>query len=252
MGRRGPRLRLSKVSVAAVLGAGMAAFGALPAFAQSATTTVVPSANWAGYAATGPAGSFSSVAASWTQPTVSCAVGETSYSSYWVGLDGYNSRTVEQIGTDSDCINGTATYYAWYEIYPKPATVIPAVSVSASTAITASVDYEPATRGPGTFTVALSTAGGDFSLSAKSPAARRTSAEVIVEAPSRNHGPFGSLPLSEFGSVTFSGATVNATVPLGAAPTLAELVMQSSGATVALPSDFTSAGSSFAVTREPV
>jgi len=29
--------------------------------------------NWAGYAATGASGSFTSVSASWTQPTASCA-----------------------------------------------------------------------------------------------------------------------------------------------------------------------------------
>jgi hypothetical protein len=72
---------------------------------QAATTggqnTSVSSSNWVGYAATGAAGSFTSVSASWTQPTASCATG-SQYAAFWVGLDGYTSKTVEQIGTEAD------------------------------------------------------------------------------------------------------------------------------------------------------
>lgn len=48
---------------------------------------------------------------------VTCASG-SQYSSVWVGLGGYNSSTVEQIGTEADCSNGTPVYYAWYQFYP--------------------------------------------------------------------------------------------------------------------------------------
>lgn len=64
--------------------------------------TSVSSSIWAGYAVTGAAGSFTSVSASWTQPTASCAAG-SQYTAFWVGLDGYASKTVEQIGTEADC-----------------------------------------------------------------------------------------------------------------------------------------------------
>ena len=50
-------------------------------------------------------GTFTDVKGSWTQPTATCT-NKTAYSSFWVGLDGYNSNSVEQIGTDSD-------YRAW-------------------------------------------------------------------------------------------------------------------------------------------
>ena len=43
----------------------------------------------------------------------------TTYSAEWVGIDGYNSNTVEQIGTELDITNGTPSYYAWYEMYPS-------------------------------------------------------------------------------------------------------------------------------------
>src|SRR6188472_3762174 len=74
------------------------------------------STNWSGYAATGR--TFTSVSASWTQPTAICT--GASYSSFWVGLDGDGSSTVEQTGSSADCSSaGVPSYYAWYEMYPK-------------------------------------------------------------------------------------------------------------------------------------
>ncbi|MGN6721755.1 MAG: G1 family glutamic endopeptidase, partial [Marmoricola sp.] len=54
------------------------------------------SSNWSGYATT--MGPFTSVSASWTQPTVNCAATgkKSAYSSFWVGIDGDGSSTVEQ------------------------------------------------------------------------------------------------------------------------------------------------------------
>ena len=99
--------------------------------AKNASTT---STNWSGYAATGS--TYTSVASSWTEPTGTCKSG-SQYSSFWVGLDGYNSGTVEQTGTDVDCAGRTPQYYAWYEIYPAASveinqTVRPGDKISAS------------------------------------------------------------------------------------------------------------------------
>ena len=73
--------------------------------------------NWSGYAVTGANGSFHSVSASWTEPTATCS-GSAEYASFWVGLDGYNSNSVEQTGTEADCDGRTGQYYGWYEMYP--------------------------------------------------------------------------------------------------------------------------------------
>ena len=73
------------------------------------------SANWSGYVATG--GGFTSVTADWTEPAVSCG-SQTTYASFWIGLDGDGSSSVEQIGTEADCSGGHASYAAWYEMYP--------------------------------------------------------------------------------------------------------------------------------------
>src|SRR5580692_4339813 len=53
---------------------------------------VVASSNWAGYADTGPNGDFANVASSWVQPAGHCGAG-VQYAAFWVGLDGYSSRT---------------------------------------------------------------------------------------------------------------------------------------------------------------
>src|SRR4051812_14460159 len=75
------------------------------------------SSNWAGYAVTG--GRYTSVSAAWTQPSVNCSVTPSGWSSFWVGLDGDTSNTVERAGTEADCSNGHPVYSSWYEMYPK-------------------------------------------------------------------------------------------------------------------------------------
>ena len=75
------------------------------------------STNWSGYDVTGQ-GPYNSVAATWVQAGVDCTKTPTGYSSFWVGLDGDTTSTVEQTGTEADCSSGTARYYGWYEMYP--------------------------------------------------------------------------------------------------------------------------------------
>src|SRR5580700_4003897 len=68
--------------------------------------TQVESTNWSGYAVTTATGStFTNVNGSWIVPTANCSSSgvQTAASSFWIGIDGFNSSTVEQIGTDSDC-----------------------------------------------------------------------------------------------------------------------------------------------------
>ena len=57
------------------------------------------------------------------------------------GFDGYNSNTVEQTGTDSDCQKGAPTYYAWYEFYPKSSYSISSLPIKPGDTISAEVSY---------------------------------------------------------------------------------------------------------------
>src|SRR5436305_631359 len=105
------------------------------------------SSNWSGYSAIN--GHYTNVSANWTQPTASCT-SQTTYSSFWVGLDGDGSNTVEQTGTSADCSGGSPRYYAWYEMYPKYPVNL-SIPVKPGDSMTGSV----ATDGKGRFTLTI-------------------------------------------------------------------------------------------------
>jgi hypothetical protein len=168
------------------------------------------STNWSGYAVTGSNGAFTSVSASWTEPTATCTSsgrhghrGSVSYAAFWVGLDGYSSSSVEQTGTDSDCSGTTPDYYGWYEMYPA-APVYFTNTVKPGDSISASVTFS----GTETYTLVLKdvTQGWTQTITKNETGLARSSAEVITEAPSSNSGV---LPLSDFGTVNYTAAAAN-------------------------------------------
>lgn len=144
-------------------------------------TGALTSLNWAGLAQGGSARSFDSAAASWMVPTARCAPGETSYSIAWVGLDGYSSKTVEQVGTESSCNSGAPVYRAWYELYPAAPVFLDRVAVNPGDAVNASVSFRR-----GAFVIHMDVAGQPFDTVQQSSGAARSSAEYIVEAPVAN------------------------------------------------------------------
>ncbi len=173
------------------------------------------SSNWSGYAVTGDSGSVSAVYGSWVVPTVTGSKRETSYSAFWVGIDGFNSATVEQIGTSSDIRNGNAVYYAWYEFYPlQPMMQISTnnLPVSPGDTIYASVTYS-------SNTFALTITDGSHSYSTSMTTNQlgytplRNSAEWIAEAPSSIRGV---LPLSNFGTVNYGAQYTSITTTCSA------------------------------------
>jgi hypothetical protein len=173
-----------------------------------ALSALTSSTNWAGYAvqtnlnAPQP-GAISAAAGSWVVPAVTGR--GKAYAAIWVGIDGYTSNTVEQIGTDSDIVNGVPVYYAWYEMYPDPYVTIAGFRARPGDNISAQVFYS---GGYFTLHIANHTNGQSFAVVKTRPDADRSSAEWIVEAPSSD---FGVLPLANFGTTTIFGAkaTVN-------------------------------------------
>jgi hypothetical protein len=172
--------------------------------------TVVPGAvnqeestNWSGYADT--SGTFTKVSANWTQPAGTCSRGDQ-YAAFWVGIDGYSSETVEQTGSEVDCVGRHAEYYAWYEMYPGPSenysnTVEPGDHFSAT------VTYD----GGENFTLSITDSTQHWNETTEqslgaSPAL--SSAEVIAEAPCCTDSG-GILPLTDFGTVSFTSSTAN-------------------------------------------
>jgi Peptidase A4 family len=218
----------------------LAIAAALSATAGGATSTVKhgrmhritnsTSTNWSGYAVTG--GRYTSVSAAWTQPSASCS--GTAYSSFWVGLDGDTSGTVEQTGTDADCSGSTPQYYAWYEMYPK-FPVNYSNPVSPGDKMTASVT----TNGSGNFTLTISdtTKGWTNTKSARLKSAKLASAEVIAEAPSSSGGV---LPLANFGTVNFTASKANGALLTSNTPGIDAITMQSGSTVKAQPSSISS------------
>jgi hypothetical protein len=193
------------------------------------------SSNWAGYAATGSR--FTSVSASWTQPAVSCG-SATTYSSFWVGLDGDGSNSVEQTGTEADCSGGRAVYSSWYEMYPAYP-VNYSNTVSPGDHFTATVS----TNGSGSFTLTLSdtTRGWTKTTTKSSSSASLYSAEVIAEAPSSS----SVLPLANFGTASFTGATANGQAIGNYSP---DAITMASGSTTKATTSSLSGGENFSVT----
>jgi hypothetical protein len=193
--------------------AGPAAAAPLPRLFHG---TLQTSSNWAGYAVTGLDAStqYKSVSGTWVQPAATCDPASDSYSAFWVGLGGFSetSQALEQIGTAADCRNGTATYSVWYELVPAASVptklkLYPGNTVSATVTVSgSSVTLKLANLTRKTsFTKKLTMATPDV-----------TSAEWVAEAPSSctAAGQCQVLPLSKFGSVTFTKATATTTAGL--------------------------------------
>jgi Peptidase A4 family len=216
--------------------------------------TVSESTNWSGYAVTGSG--FTQAKGSWTVPSVACRTTPNTYSSFWVGLDGWSSSTVEQTGTDSDCSGTSPSYYAWYEFYPKGSYLISSVPVSPGNKMSAEVVYSGTEF---TVTITNETTGKTFSTSARVNKAKRSSAEWIAEAPCCTRAG-GILPLSDFGTVDFGddhtgvigtndatdSSTSGAISAFGSGVQESEMY-STSGVAEALPSNLSSDGTSFTV-----
>jgi len=249
-----------------ILAAAVAVLGVAAAPATASRTRTfstldeATSTNWAGYAVTAPDSTFTDVKGSWVQPSATCAVRKSTYSSFWIGLGGSNegAQGLEQAGTASDCRpNGQAANYAWYEIIPAPPVVVP-LTVSPGDTITAEVSVTGTTA---SFQLTNTTTGQVYSGQDNVTALDLTSAEWIAEAPAQcsslSSGNCTVLPLANFGSVLFSSAATTVTSPtvtnytgtisdptwsftsisLGGGP----------GASAATPSDLSADGTSFSV-----
>jgi hypothetical protein len=203
------------------------------------------SSNWAGYAVQARPGAVSAVSGTWVVPAVS-GPGDA-VSSAWVGIDGFASPTVEQIGTDSDLVNGTPVYYAWFEMYPSGLVPLTGLTIHAGDVISARV----AGSGSGLFRLHLTdvTTGQSFTTTQRAASALRSSAEWIVEGPSS----FFEGQLANFGQVTFSGASVTlgrATSGIdGASGQVVPINLAVQGATEASTSGLTDSGSASAGKR---
>jgi hypothetical protein len=168
----------------------------------------------------------------WTVPAI--GAGKTGYIadvSVWIGIDGYDSGTVEQIGTSSEYnpSTGGIAYSAWWEVYPKFSHRISAMKVDPGDHIAAYVKFIPTGSSQkisdrGLFVLSLTdlTTGKSFTT-VKGPLEPglylRSSAEWIVERaafydPSTKQAYFAELP--QFASdIVFTSCQATVAGPTG-------------------------------------
>lgn len=181
----------------------------LCAFSAPALAETTASSNWSGYAVHQRGVSFKWVTGTWRAATAACVPGTPGYSATWVGIGGYglSSRVLEQIGTETDCTgSGDTVTSAWYELVPNPSSRV-RLKVHPGDAVTATVSIAGHRV---TLKLSDRTTGRSFTKIVAVPFLDTGSAEWIEEAPSECTIPgrnCRTLPLADFGSVTFTGAS---------------------------------------------
>ncbi|MCE5319190.1 MAG: hypothetical protein LLG04_17735 [Parachlamydia sp.] len=179
---------------------------------QSKTTftdiKAVLSTNWSGYVAvtdfTDPkTHSVSMVSGAWIVPRLTATTGDSS-SAIWVGIDGFadNSPTVEQIGTQQIFAGGSASYFAFFEVFPGAAFQLVDFPIRPGDLVGGEVAYVKHDK---FFLYIMNFTVGVFTVvPVKVKGAKRNSAEWIVEAPTVSDT---LQSLSNFGSVPFVQCT---------------------------------------------
>ena len=187
----------------------------LPIFTHPVTRFPNPyiTTNYAGYVAADnldnpTAGSVTAVSGRWIVPIIVPSDIPNDDFSFWVGIDGIGSSTIEQIGFGYTKID-VPTYYAWYELFPAPPVKIIGFPVNPGDVIEASVVY----AGSDVFTMTITNITQNVTYTVPSseatlPGAERKSAEWIVEPLGL---VIGELPLADFviGHLWECTATIN-------------------------------------------
>jgi len=164
------------------------------------------SSNWSGYALSGNAGQYNSITGVWTVPTVQATKG-SSYSSNWIGIDGFNNSDLIQTGTEQDYYSGSGHYDAWWEILPASETVITNMTVNPGDVMNADIQNDG--NGDWTITIKDVTEGETFTTT-QAYSGPAESAEWIEEAPTIG-GRVATL--ANYGTATFDPGTVNGVDP---------------------------------------
>ncbi len=168
--------------------------------------------NWCGYVAAKNLtmvipNSVTAVSGTWVVPTVSAPSSPQipdTYSSVWIGIDGYNNSTVEQIGTAHEWHSGQVVHYAWFEMYPNAAFEISGFPVIPGDVISTAIEY----KGNNIFLMTISNTTRKVYTTiptayTTSKTAVRGCAEWIAEAPFMKT----ILPLAHFSPIAFTKCT---------------------------------------------
>ena len=192
-----------------VLIIGFAVFGVVP-FAVGLVSDQPPSLRpadsriWAGYSTT--RNGVAQVSATWVQPRVYPLGSRPNRAAIWVGLAYPEGSDVEQIGTAGDCQRHTsATYDAWYELYPAPP-VTTNMAIRPGDRIAATV----VRLGEKRFRLTLSdaTTGARFSTTQVAGGVGNTKGTIIVEEPVSSNMDLAGFDPVHFTRCAFNGQPI--------------------------------------------
>jgi hypothetical protein len=159
--------------------------------------------NWGGYLVASdlnnPQSTVIGVNGSWIVPSVT-DIGADAFSAAWVGIGGQFDDTLIQTGTEHDFLNGSAVYYAWYEMLPQESITIDSMAVAPGDQMQASIDLVDASSSLWAVSIADLTSGQSFQQNFAYNSSQ-LSAEWIIERPDINNV---ISTLADFGSITFS------------------------------------------------
>ncbi len=217
----------------------------------SPSTTNQADLNWAGYAVASsfsdPKSLVTSVSGSWIVPQISPSENDT-YSAIWAGIGGFFGQTLIQTGTEQDCINGTVSYSAWYELLPSDSMTIQTMDISPGDIITASINLAESSVNMWTISLNDLSTGQSFQQDFFYDSSR-LSAECVVERPELDNNTITYI--ANFATVSFSNctATVNGnTETFGSLPSVRILMYDTQGSKLADVSALSSDRSDFKVT----
>lgn len=201
----------------------------------------------AGYAVAGAA--YTEVAGEWIQPAPVCTPKQLRSVAAWVGLSGRASRSLEQIGTQVDCLGGSvANHYAWFQVYPGSAVRL-SILIRPGDRVVATVSRS----GP-SFTFSISNASLGVAVSVTRPGVEAVdTAGWIVEARRFDcTTACAAPPLAPFGTISFGGLRATGSGQSGALGragwTTERIAMVGGNGTVkASPTAALQGGSAFAV-----
>ncbi len=170
-------------------------------------SNTIVSLGWAGYIVSSSFNGkreITAVSASWNVPQVNASAGD-GYSSAWIGIGGQLDKTLIQIGTEHNTINGKATYAGWYEMLPDYSIRIKDFVLAPGHRIAASITLVDSSADEWNLVLTDLTNGQVFNKNFVYNSTR-SSGEWIVERSTVN-GQISSL--SDFGSITFNDCTVD-------------------------------------------
>ncbi len=212
-----------------------------PGAPATAAATSSTSSNWSGYSATG--GSFTSVTGTWTVPTVLATI--SGADATWVGIGGIDSNDLIQAGTQATVSGGEVAYEAWIEMLPSSSRPV-SLSVNPGDSVTVTLTQKSAVD----WTIAMknNTTSQRYSTTVTYRSSN-SSAEWVQEAPSAGRG---TIPLDDFGTLAFSGATAvrdGKVIDLRTLGAQAITMINGARQPLAQPSVIGADGMSFSVTR---